>query len=234
MDLVLSRDIPQLMEQFPHEGHFKTGVTEKMIRALPPPPGMLALPAPGASAAPTSNTGDLYADSEVQAPSGGGSLRVGAAATAAASATAAALPRAPPQLTMRGMAPPDPWAAAPPAAPPSDPWAAEPAAPDWAVPPAEKAKYDLVFATLSPSGGKVGGAAVRPVLERSNLPVDTLRRVWQLSDVDKDGQLDADEFALAMHLVRLNVGGQALPDALPADLVPPSKRAGAAGVAELE
>jgi hypothetical protein len=103
----------------------------------------------------------------------------------------------------------------------------------------EKAKYQEIFETLSPSGGKVGGAAVRPVLERSNLPVETLRRVWQLSDVDKDGMLDADEFALAMHLVRQQVAGKPLPAALTPDLIPPSKRPGggkpsAAGVAELE
>ena len=30
---------------------------------------------------------------------------------------------------------------------------------------------------------------VRPILERSGLPVDTLRQVWNLSDIDRDGQL---------------------------------------------
>ena len=43
---------------------------------------------------------------------------------------------------------------------------------------------------------------VRPILERSGLPVDTLRQVWNLSDIDRDGQLDSDEFAVAMHLTR--------------------------------
>ena len=38
---------------------------------------------------------------------------------------------------------------------------------------------------------------VRPILERSGLPVDTLRQVWNLSDIDRDGQLDSDEFAVA-------------------------------------
>lgn len=228
MDLVLSRDIPKLMEQFPHEGHFKTGVTEKMNAALPPPPSVLALKGP-------QPTGDHYADTNPP-------MQTIAAPRAAAPTMVAVTPppAAIPQLTMR---PPPPLPAA---AATADPWGAPTVASTpnpfgddlvWAVSSSERVKYDEVFATLSPSGGKVGGAAVRPVLERSNLPVDALRRVWQLSDVDKDGQLDADEFALAMHLVRLQVGGKPLPATLPAEMVPPSKRAGASsgsGVAELE
>lgn len=30
----------------------------------------------------------------------------------------------------------------------------------------------------------------------SNLPVETLGKIWELSDHDKDGQLDAEEFAV--------------------------------------
>jgi hypothetical protein len=30
----------------------------------------------------------------------------------------------------------------------------------------------------------------------SKLPFDVLSRVWELSDIDKDGMLDADEFAV--------------------------------------
>jgi len=45
-----------------------------------------------------------------------------------------------------------------------------------------------------------------------------------LADVDKDGKLKADEFILAMHLVDMAKMGQALPMALPSDLVPPSLR----------
>lgn len=42
--------------------------------------------------------------------------------------------------------------------------------------------------------------------------------------MDKDGKLKADEFILAMHLVDIAKEGQALPLALPVDLVPPSLR----------
>jgi hypothetical protein len=236
MDLVLSRDIPKLMEQFPHEGHFKTGVTERMRDALPPPPSVLALQGP-------TSTGDLYehAPPPTQPQSAPALAPPRARTPPPVEAVTAALPA----LTMRAdvaAAVADPWAVAPPpVAAPIDPWAEPPAASGWAIGADERAKYDEIFATLSPSGGKVGGAAVRPVLERSKLPVDTLRSVWQLSDVDKDGQLDRDEFALAMHLVRQCVAGKALPATLGPELIPPSKRAGSKalgapppGVAELE
>lgn len=30
----------------------------------------------------------------------------------------------------------------------------------------------------------------------SKLSIDVLKRVWELSDIDKDGMLDSDEFAV--------------------------------------
>lgn len=51
-----------------------------------------------------------------------------------------------------------------------------------------------------------------------------VRQVWNLSDIDRDGALDADEFAVAMHLTRECTAGRSLPATLPADVCPPSKR----------
>ena len=59
---------------------------------------------------------------------------------------------------------------------------------------------------------------------KSNLPKVVLGKIWKLSDVDKDGMLDADEFCLAMHLMNVKLDGHDLPTDLPAHLVPPSKR----------
>ena len=42
--------------------------------------------------------------------------------------------------------------------------------------------------------------------------------------LDRDGALDADEFAVAMHLTRECTAGRSLPATLPADVCPPSKR----------
>ncbi len=59
----------------------------------------------------------------------------------------------------------------------------------------------------------------------SGLPVPILSKVWGLSDIDKDGFLDFDEFTLAMHLVDcLKTETVSLPDTLPATLVPASKK----------
>lgn len=54
------------------------------------------------------------------------------------------------------------------------------------------------------------------------LPPD--RSVWELSDIDKDGMLDMDEFSVAMYLCRQSQSGFPIPAELPADVVPPSKR----------
>jgi len=50
-----------------------------------------------------------------------------------------------------------------------------------------------------------------------------LKRIWLLSDIDKDGQLDMDEFIVAIHLSKLVNKGLPLPGQLPATLMPVSK-----------
>lgn len=59
---------------------------------------------------------------------------------------------------------------------------------------------------------------------KSKLPNSVLGKIWKLSDIDKDGFLDEEEFALAMHLISVKVDGHDLPTELPSHLVPPSKR----------
>lgn len=59
---------------------------------------------------------------------------------------------------------------------------------------------------------------------KSKLPNSVLSKIWKLADVDKDGMLDSDEFALAMHLINIKIDGNDLPSDLPDHLVPPSKR----------
>ena len=62
---------------------------------------------------------------------------------------------------------------------------------------------------------------------KSNLPKAVLGKIWKLSDTDYDGMLDHDEFALAMHLIKIKLAGHDLPEQLPRHLVPPGKRTGA-------
>ncbi|XP_063003459.1 epidermal growth factor receptor substrate 15-like 1 isoform X2 [Elgaria multicarinata webbii] len=94
----------------------------------------------------------------------------------------------------------------------------------WAVRVEERAKFDGIFESLLPLGGLLSGDKVKPVLMNSKLPLDILGRVWDLSDIDKDGHLDRDEFAVAMHLVYRALEKEPVPSALPPSLVPPSKR----------
>ena len=45
---------------------------------------------------------------------------------------------------------------------------------------------------------------VRQVMMGSKLPMPVLGKIWDLSDVDRDGFLDRYEFTVAMHLVGIS------------------------------
>ena len=70
----------------------------------------------------------------------------------------------------------------------------------------------------------ISTSAAKQEMIKSKLPNNVLGKIWKLSDVDKDGMLDADEFCLAMHLMNIKLDGHDLPSELPKHLVPPSKR----------
>ncbi|CAH2310815.1 epidermal growth factor receptor substrate 15 isoform X1 [Pelobates cultripes] len=94
----------------------------------------------------------------------------------------------------------------------------------WSVKVEEKSKYDAIFDSLIPANGFLSGDKVKPVLLNSKLSVEVLGRVWELSDIDRDGLLDRDEFAVAMFLVYSALEKEPVPMSLPPALVPPSKR----------
>uniref|UniRef100_S4RTV0 Epidermal growth factor receptor pathway substrate 15 like 1 n=1 Tax=Petromyzon marinus TaxID=7757 RepID=S4RTV0_PETMA len=98
----------------------------------------------------------------------------------------------------------------------------------WVVKPDEKTKFDGIFDSLGPANGLLSGEKVKPVLINSNLPMEVLGKVWDLSDIDKDGHLDRDEFAVAMHLVYRALDKEPVPSVIPPKLVPPAKRPSAA------
>lgn len=87
-----------------------------------------------------------------------------------------------------------------------------------------KPKYDEIFYNLSPNEGKLSGTKVRRWMTTTLLPNSVLAHIWRLSDVDGDGMLDNEEFALAVHLIEEKLEGHWLPRELPSHLVPPSKR----------
>jgi len=88
----------------------------------------------------------------------------------------------------------------------------------------DQCKYDDIFNGLHPIDGKVSGQAAKSELTKSKLPNNVLGKIWKLADVDKDGMLDSEEFALAMHLMNVKLDGHDLPTELPKHLVPPTKR----------
>ncbi|VDM09300.1 unnamed protein product [Wuchereria bancrofti] len=88
----------------------------------------------------------------------------------------------------------------------------------------ERYKADEMFDSLDPIDGKITGRAAKEHMVKSKLPNAVLGKIWKLSDVDKDGMLDSDEFALANYLINLKLEGHELPLELPKHLIPPSKR----------
>lgn len=73
------------------------------------------------------------------------------------------------------------------------------------------------------SGGTckpLAGSEVRSFLEKSKLPLTDLKKIWQLSDLDQDGQLSLSEFCIAVQLIVLRRNQVELPDILPKSLQP--------------
>ncbi|KAL7749560.1 hypothetical protein RI367_005116 [Sorochytrium milnesiophthora] len=95
----------------------------------------------------------------------------------------------------------------------------------WAITPAEKAKYDVMFrAWDTQSTGYLDSDKCREVFLTSGLPTNVLQHIWSLADVHNSGKLNADEFAVAMHLIYKKLNNIDLPTALPQELIPPSQR----------
>ncbi|XP_075980195.1 RALBP1 associated Eps domain containing isoform X2 [Anticarsia gemmatalis] len=90
----------------------------------------------------------------------------------------------------------------------------------WAISDVQARHYAGQFAQLRPDRGMLSGQTARLFFEKSHLPVPDLRKIWQLSDINKDGMLTLEEFSIAMHLIVLRRNNIPVPDALPACLVP--------------
>ncbi|KAI9823705.1 MAG: hypothetical protein M1819_001149 [Sarea resinae] len=100
---------------------------------------------------------------------------------------------------------------------------------DWAITAQDKAQFDSIFATVDKAGrGYILGDQAVGFFGNSKLPEETLAQIWDLADINSEGRLNRDEFAVAMYLIRQQRGRRegrgALPPTLPTNLVPPSMR----------
>uniref|UniRef100_A0A8B9GHJ6 Intersectin 2 n=1 Tax=Amazona collaria TaxID=241587 RepID=A0A8B9GHJ6_9PSIT len=85
----------------------------------------------------------------------------------------------------------------------------------WAITSEERAKHDKQFDSLKPTGGYITGDQARNFFMQSGLPASILAEIWTLSDLNKDGKMDQQEFSIAMKLIKLKLQGQQLPAVLP-------------------
>ncbi|KAI1492858.1 hypothetical protein F5X96DRAFT_624637 [Biscogniauxia mediterranea] len=98
---------------------------------------------------------------------------------------------------------------------------------DWLITPADKARFDQFYADLDKTNkGFITGEEAVPFLSQSNLPEDALAQIWDLADINSEGRLTKDTFAVAMFLIRQQRTRRdvPLPTTLPPNLVPPSLR----------
>jgi GTPase SAR1 family protein len=97
----------------------------------------------------------------------------------------------------------------------------------WVIDGTAKKNYDVEFYKWNlTADGKMTGQVAKQMLIKTGVNTQLLRKIWDLSDIDKDGALDTDEFAVAMHLVGKLKSGELTepPDQLQLNEVPPSKR----------
>ncbi|KAK0858993.1 hypothetical protein LTS02_009528 [Friedmanniomyces endolithicus] len=97
----------------------------------------------------------------------------------------------------------------------------------WLVTAQQKAKYDQFFASIDTQGrGVLTGEQAVQFFSDSRLPEDSLAAIWDLADIKSEGQLNRDEFAVAMYLIgqQRSPNPVPLPAFLPPALVPPVMR----------
>lgn len=96
----------------------------------------------------------------------------------------------------------------------------------WTITPQEKARFDGIFSKVDTENrGSVTGEQAVGFFSNSRLPEDDLALIWDLADVNSEGQLNREEFAVAMYLIQQQLAKKGpIPQSLPQSLIPPSRR----------
>lgn len=99
----------------------------------------------------------------------------------------------------------------------------------WCINSTMEKGFEMEFDKLPKTGEKVmasdAGAALKHFSK--DITQDTLRKIWELSDIDGDFALDLAEWCVARYLVEKCLAHDSkenLPDSLPDALIPPGKR----------
>nr|CCA22189.1 conserved hypothetical protein [Albugo laibachii Nc14] len=89
-----------------------------------------------------------------------------------------------------------------------------------------KDEFDAVFQglQLDSQTNRASGSVCMAPLQATGCPPQALKTIWELADMDKDGYLDQEEFAIAMYLCNRAKEGDTMPTELSVSMIPPSKR----------
>ncbi|VDM19019.1 unnamed protein product [Hydatigera taeniaeformis] len=92
---------------------------------------------------------------------------------------------------------------------------------DWSISAALRPKYKLQFNQNDRNKrGYLTGVEARGIFLKSNLSQSQLAAIWNLADVDRDGNLTCEEFCIAAYLIDQVLAGRKLPLTLPLTLMP--------------
>ncbi|KAL4244391.1 hypothetical protein ABKN59_010425 [Abortiporus biennis] len=95
----------------------------------------------------------------------------------------------------------------------------------WDVSPELKRNADEFFDLLDEhKHGYLDEKSTRAHLSQIGLSKAAVAQIWSLADMNKDGNLSQDEFAVVLYLAQLSESGRPLPSSMPRTLIPPSSR----------